>query len=42
MKAVVWLVLVVTLGSLAIAAYVAMASFRAEDVRSLLLGANRG
>ncbi len=40
-RAVVWLVLVVTLGSLAIGAYVAWAAFRSASVPALLLGPNR-
>lgn len=39
-RALVWLVLVVTLGSLAIGAYVAFAAFRADSPRALLLGPN--
>lgn len=37
-RALLWLVLVVVLGSLAIATYVAVAAFRADDPRALLLG----
>ncbi len=39
-RSLVWLVLVVTLGSLAIGAYVALAAFRADTPRDLLLGPN--
>jgi hypothetical protein len=41
LKAVIWLVLVVTLGSLSIAVYVAMAAFRAGTPQELLLGTRR-